>query len=223
MNVSRYFSGKGIWYAFFLCLMIILPLKAWAHVPLFEDQDTTGFDNALKVTKVKGSNAIYARLESPEDIDFYSVEVKEPMRFYANVIVPLSRGYEDFYPVFAVLGPGLPGPESRVPFELPEGYGAVVVRAEPVNERPTFHEPASRTDYYRGIPAFDRQVTQAGTYYIVVWHPECNSGSYVVSYGRGEKWGIRDIMGVFGAIKKVRSSDWIIGMKKPDPGFICEH
>ncbi len=205
-------------------LILAFSAVAWSHVPIFEDKDIKGFDDALAVNRVDGSHAIYAKLDTPEDVDFFSVEVKEPMRFYANIIVPLSEGYEDYYPVFAVLGPGLPSPGPGLPFEPPEGYGAVLVQAEPGagDERPVFHEHFSNTFYYRGIPSFDREVTHAGTYYIVVWHTRCEPGSYVVSYGRGEKWSLKDMKGLFSQMKVIKSGLWIIDRAGIGSDFACE-
>jgi len=85
------------------------------------------------------------------------------------------------------VGPGLPAPAEKMPFPVPEGYGAVVVNNTPPGEkRPTFYEPFSGETYY-DAPAFDQQVSTTGTWYIYYWDPYKMGGDYVAILGFQEK------------------------------------
>jgi hypothetical protein len=73
---------------------------------------------------VEKSIAVYASLESDDDVDVYTFTVAEGERVQANVLVPQCMEYQGFYPALALVGPGLPDPEQPLPqwlcLEFPE-------------------------------------------------------------------------------------------------------
>jgi hypothetical protein len=216
--------NKSSLMAMALTAILAVPFAANAHKPMFDDPDSTGFDHATKVPDPAISWAVYADLNSCADVDFYSFEVKKPMTLYAGLIVPKRDDYAAFYPVYAIVGPGLPAPApgTKLPFQPPKGYGVVVMNAAPSNPRPEFYEPFSKTSYYKGIPDFRRDVTQTGTYYMVVWDPAGEWGSYTATVGMAEKWGWRDLGPTIKAVKKIKNGDWIIKPGKPDTTKGCK-
>jgi hypothetical protein len=95
---------------------------------------------------------------------------------------------EKFLPSLAVVGPGLPVAGEKLPFTVPQGYGAIVVNNTPPGvKRPTFFEPFSGTEYY-DAPAFDQTVATAGKWYIYYWDPYKMGGDYVAILGFREKY-----------------------------------
>jgi len=189
-------------------LMVMLPAIVLSHQGLYEEKDTAGFNDALVLPKPAVSYAVYMRLDHSGDVDFVSFKVDAAMPIEVSLLVPQRSEFLDYYPVFAVVGPGLPAPELEVPFELPVGYGAVVMKSEPQAEREKFHEPFSNTRYYRGFKIFKKEMAEPGTYYIVVWHPEGEYGDYVVIYGEKESFTPKEMLNTYRVISKVWSGNW---------------
>ncbi|HDS58711.1 MAG TPA: hypothetical protein ENN54_00220 [Thermoplasmatales archaeon] len=182
-----------------LILLVVLGLECGAHVPYLEHQDYTEEAPFVVRRSIEQSIAVYAWLENDgihacEDIDVYRFEISEPARVYIEGIVPVCRQYEEFVPWFALAGPGLPQPQQEVPFDIPEGYGAVVVEnVAPGEERETFYEPFGGKSYYKS-PVFDRVMNQSGTYYVYYWDPYERGGDYVAVLGRQEIFRFWDIV-----------------------------
>ena len=136
---------------------------------------------------IENAKAVYARLEPPTDIDVYSFLVTQPVHVHARAFVPLVPGLEQFLPNLAVVGPGLPETQEKLPFTLPAGYGAVVIKnTPPGKKRPVFYEPFSGTEYY-DAPAFDQKATTPGTWYVYYWDPYGMGGQYVAILGFRER------------------------------------
>ena len=80
----------------------------------------------------------------------------------------------NFTPWFALVGPGLPAPNQTLPFNLPQGYGAIVKEdLPPGHHREKFYEPFGGKWYYQG-PKFDQTMNISGTYYVYYWDPLSN-------------------------------------------------
>ena len=121
---------------------------AAAHVPYIERSDYSE-DKPFYVWKmIEKSKAFYAWLENDvdtpsEDIDVYKFKINnKPKNVYIEIIVPVIENYyENFVPWFALVGPNLPSPNQELPFEIPEGYGAIIKEnVEQGVERETFYE-----------------------------------------------------------------------------------
>jgi hypothetical protein len=140
---------KNLTLFFLLVFLGIIVPPVQAHVPYIELLDYSEKRPFIITDSVENSKSIYAWFESPTDIDVYTFEVTDPVRLFANAIVPVCPGYEDLLPWLAVVGPGLPASEEELPFSLPEGYGAVVVEnLAPGEPRETFYEFFGAKYYY---------------------------------------------------------------------------
>ena len=176
-------------------LLFISPCIA-AHVPYFEHRDFTETKPYYVWKNVEQSKAFYAWLETGEDIDVYSFKVNsQSIRVYAELIVPVIDDiYEEFVPWFALVGPGLPEYNESLPFEIPGGYGIIVMEnVAPGENRTTFYEFFGGKSYYEG-PVLDINVSEEGTYYIVCWDPYETGGDYVFVLGKKEIFGPFDIL-----------------------------
>ncbi len=90
-------------------------------------------------------------------------------------------------------GPGLPDPDVLLPFELPDGYGAIVMpNVAPGEVRETFYEPFGGKSYYSG-PVLDIELEIPGVYYVYYWDPYQIGGDYVGVLGGEEIWNPKDI------------------------------
>lgn len=184
--------------------MIIIILSAGfsvsAHVPYFEHFDFSEEKPFIVRKIITQSKAVYSWLENDsvnpcEDIDVYKLTIKRPVRLYLELIVPVIDDiYEDFVPWYALVGPGLPDPGQTLPFDILEGYGAIVMEnVEPGTPRETFYEPFGNKSYYEG-PVFKEKLNETGIYYVYCWDPYKQGGDYTIVIGDLEIWGPLDII-----------------------------
>jgi hypothetical protein len=185
----------------FLLGILFFSNIASAHVPYFEHRDLTEEKPFIVGKRPEQSKAIYAWLETDfenpcKDIDVYTFEIKdEPILVYIEIIVPVvDEFYKDFVPWYALVGPDLPEPSIELPFEIPDGYGAIIKEnVEPGTERETFYEPFGGKSYYSG-PIFEQEISKPGTYYVYSWDPYESGGDYTMVLGKGEFFGFLDII-----------------------------
>lgn len=163
-----------------------------AHVPYIENEDYSAERPFVVTDSIENSKAVYAWFETGADVDVYAFEVSEPVTVYAQALVIACPYLEELLPWFAVVGPGLPVADEALPFELPAGCGAVVVKNKnPGEERDTFFEPFSAKTYFDG-PEFSREVATPGTWYVYYWDPHNIGGDYVAVLGLKESFSILD-------------------------------
>ena len=167
-----------------------------AHVPYIERTDYSADDPFYVWKMIEKSKAFYCWLQGSDDIDAFMFNVrKRPVNIYVELIVPVANGfYQDFVPWYALIGPGLPELDQSVPFEIPEGYGGIIMEnVLPGMPRETFLEPFGGKFYYKG-PILDENISQPGTYYLYCWDPYEMGGDYVLVIGKGEFFGPIDII-----------------------------
>lgn len=211
---SRKETMKNILSILFAVFLVILvgSGQVLAHVPYLETTDYSE-ENPFEIPRsIRQSLAAYSWLEFDgdytEDIDVYTFEIKPPRgaNVFIESLVPVCVGYEDFLPWFAIVGAGLPDPGMEFPFDIPEGYGAIVVEnVEPGEERPQFYEPFGNKSYYEG-PEFE-QVLPQGSYTVYFWDPYALGGDYVAVFGDKELWGILDIIRALIETPKIRRGE----------------
>ena len=184
-----------------IVIFLLLGTTVVAHVPYLELRDYSEGKPFAVRKLVQQSKAVYAWLKNDgvnpcEDIDVYKFKIKnKPINVYIELIVPVYEDYyEEYVPWYALVGPDLPDPTIDPPFEIPEGYGAIIMEnVEPGEERDTFYEPFGNKSYYKG-PIFEETFNVSGTYYIYVWDPHEQGGDYVLVIGRKEIFLISDII-----------------------------
>jgi hypothetical protein len=182
-------------------IILLTSIIASAHVPYIERSDYSEQNPKIVWKMIEFSKAFYSWLENDginpcEDIDVFKFKIRSnPKNVYIELIVPVfEEYYKDFFPWFALVGPNLPPPDQELPFDLPDGYGAIVEEnVEPGTERETFYEPFGGKSYYYG-PILDMNISEPGTYYIYCWDPYQQGGDYVLVIGKGEFFGPIDII-----------------------------
>lgn len=154
-----------------------------AHQPFFEDEDFTA-KNPRYVENPSVSLAIYATLESRDDVDYYTFDARAGESIFIKITIPVIEGQELFVPEMAMMGPGLDAADLPAQVQRPAGTGAVIIPriTGPVPEN---LEPFSRTRYW------ERQeqsvtVPEDGRYTVAVWHPDAEVGRYVFVIGTRE-------------------------------------
>lgn len=188
--------------SFVLCFVLCAySLPALGHMPSIERRDFTEKRPFRVMGTIEKGQAIYAWLSSGSDIDVYRFTVTQreldkkgavQLRVRANM--PACEGAPEFLPWLAVAGPGLPPPEEAVPFTLPGGYGAVVVKnTEPGQERTFFFEQYSRKSYYI-MDNYEMEITEPGTWYLYYWDPYGRGGDYLAVWGVYDGFGPGDLL-----------------------------
>jgi hypothetical protein len=180
-----------------------LSLPAYAHNPIFEETDTSSYSNALLIPDPDISYAHYGFLDSTYDIDYYYFDLKGKLNVSSQLNVPKNVKYEDFYPTYVIIGPGIDYRPEGLPFELPDGYGALAFDTGTMGSRDEFYEPFSGITYYRSPKNYTTFETP-GRYYIVVYDKEQKKGDYVIAVGDKESFSIWDIPRVIIAVIKLR-------------------
>ena len=183
--------------------------QSWAHVPYLEHNDFSAKRPFTVEYSIEQSLAVYAWLEkndlgNSEDIDVFVFRIDGPTNVYLEVLVPVCQGYEEFFPQFALVGPGLPEAKAPIPFDIPSDYGIVVIQnVTPGEPRDTFYEFFGGKSYYKG-PVFEENITIPGTYYVYFWDPHQKGGDYVAVLGKKESWRFRDIIQAFRYTPQIR-------------------
>jgi hypothetical protein len=157
-----------------------------AHQPYFEEEDIEA-GNPWKIEDPSISTALYATLESRHDVDYFTFEGLAREVILLEITIPQIEGQEDFAPMMALMGPGLPGADLPDEVTVPEGDGVLLIEP-PTGPAPTFYEPFSRTSYWERQ---EQRVTLpgGGQYTVAVWHPGGEVGRYVFVIGEKEVLG----------------------------------
>ncbi len=172
---------------FFLGILLAAT-PVWAHQPFFEETDIPP-DRPWRISDPSASTAIYATLESAQDVDVFAFDGRAGQEVYFFIVIPQIPGQENFAPTMALVGPGLPKGAGTLPMvvSLAEDEGVEVI-PPPEGPPSTFFEPFTRTSYW------ERQertvlLPANGLYRVVVWHSGGQVGRYVFTVGREERLG----------------------------------
>jgi hypothetical protein len=177
----------------FIFFMTLSSLSA--HVPYLEHRDYSEENPAEIRDSVENSKAFYSWFETGTDVDVYTFQFRRKADFYGEVLVPVCPEYENLLPWFALVGPGLPPIQVDVPFNVPPGYGGIVVEnLEPGEPRDTFYEPFGGKSYYEGKETLELEISEPGVWYIYYWDPYEIGGDYVAVVGRREVFKPKDIL-----------------------------
>ncbi len=171
-------------------LLIILGVAIFAspsmgHQPFFEEKDITA-DAPWQIRDPTISTAIYATLDSPDDVDYYTFNGSSGQSILLSITIPQIAGQENFTPAMALMGPGLPPGELPKNIVKPQQYG-VQILPPPENATP-FYEPFSRTSYWTRQEQYVN-LTANGSYLVAVWDEKGQMGRYVFVIGDKEVLG----------------------------------
>ena len=157
---------------------------ARAHQPFFEEDDTNQ-ETPMVVRDPTISTAVYATLETNEDVDYFTFSAAKGSRILVAITIPQIEGQQEFAPTLAVVGPGLPEGllPARIRSEDYSGFGAITIA--PVSPR-DFFEPYSRTSYWSRQSEYV-EIPRDDNYIVVVWHDSKDrTGRYVLVIGERE-------------------------------------
>jgi hypothetical protein len=166
-----------------VALSLFLASAAFGHYPIVEKRHDKNAIIDLRDPTVQ-SVAVYGRLSTPDEVDLYRFSAATEQEIPVEALVPIRRGSEFFRPAVAFLTKG--GDELEVPFEVPDGYGGLIIPA-PEGTRPTFFEPFSLERMYHGTE--QKVSVKPGTvYYLAVFDPNSYMGDYSLGIGTVENF-----------------------------------
>jgi hypothetical protein len=164
-------------------LLLLTASLALAHYPIIEKRHDQNAIIDLRDPTAQ-SVAVYGRLSTPDEVDLYRFSAAKEQSIPVEALVPIRRGSERFRPCVAFLSKG--GEELELPFDIPDGYGGVIIAA-PEGQRETFFEPFSLERMYHGT---ERKfpVKPGAVYYIAVYDPSSYMGDYSLGIGTEENF-----------------------------------
>lgn len=190
---------------------LLFTAKVSAHIPLDTDAAATR-EVPVEVEDHKISWAAYNILEDEDEVHYYRFSASAGEEIYASMLVPRLERLENYHPDYALIGPGLENNYSGMSSEeiksrlIIEGGEGVIVQSyerDVGEESETFFEHFTRTEYWTRQES-TIAAPETGTYYLAVFSRQNQTGKYVFSIGRQEKWGISDIIRLPGIWWNVR-------------------
>jgi MYXO-CTERM domain-containing protein len=165
---------------------------AQAHKPSYGGTDLYGsVEDPYVVDDIDVSIVVYHQVTCRSEQLWLEVEaLEDETPLYVQLGVPVIDRLTEYRPSLAVLAPGLPAPTGELPFEVPQGFGALVFDTAEVAEPDSFYEPFSQTDSW--VLHEDTIPVPAGVSYVVAWHPEHRTGKLWVASGTVEDFGPED-------------------------------
>lgn len=164
---------------------------AFAHRPLFTKDPATGPETAIQLADPQISQVVYRELTEKTPQVWLTFTVPENFELFFQIGVPVIERLKEFRPSVALIGPGLP--QTELPFELPEGMGALVFATQDVNNPSFFHEHFTGTDSWI-LRSETVRLVKAGRYYLVAFSPQNQPGKLWVAVGTKESFTALDLL-----------------------------
>lgn len=167
------------------------PQTARAEVPILETNAPGGdyglFEGGQYVPEPWFMWFVLGELSSAGDVDMAKFDYQAGDRFKAEIFIPGHQALREFNPYLALIGPGLPRPREPLPFEIPEGMGAIVAASDG-----TF----DYFDIFTQMVYFPRAkieviMPQTGRYYVAVWGEPVGMARYALDIGIMENFAPR--------------------------------
>ncbi|NKB15966.1 MAG: hypothetical protein HC774_02100, partial [Sphingomonadales bacterium] len=114
------------------------------------------------------------------DIDVSAFDYPAGQRFKAEMFIPAHDDLKDFSPDIALVGPGLPLPKEPLPFEIPQGMGAVIARSDSTY---AYFDIFTQMTYYPRAKIEIEKMPQSARYYMVVFGKPVGRSLYALDIG----------------------------------------
>lgn len=211
------------WYVMsVVLLMLSLVLPAHAHKPFFSGDHST-VEDAWLVPDPEVSIVLYQEVTCELPQLWMSLDGEADFPLYIQLGVPVIDRLSDYRPSVALVGPGLPDPESDLPFELPEGSGILVFDSEDVDQPGDFYEPFTQTDSWIVVEE-TVVLPEGGQAWLVAWDPGGQTGKLWVATGTVEDFTdveTADFIEWSALVKDFHEVDPVVQAAAP-PERVCE-
>lgn len=171
-------------------IIVSIAQSAGAHKPFFSDGQYNGPETAYAIDDIEISIVLYHEVTCESQAVWMHFDNKAGDLLYHQIGVPHIDRMADYRPVLAVVAPGLE--LDDVPFDVPEGMGAKILRTSWVTEPEEFLEPFTSTrSWILNDSLIELPVDGEG--YVVAWNPEGVTGKLWVAVGTVEDFTTEDI------------------------------
>lgn len=178
-----------------------LAFHAHAHKPVAIDGGATSITNAHEVADPAVSLVGYHQASPNAPELWFTFDADPNTTLTLQLGVPKIDRYAGIRPAMALVGPDLP--VADLPFDLPDGYGAVVFRTE--GQQPElFYEEFTGTSSWRFEPVH-AEVSVQGRYYLVGFVPSGENAKFWMALGETESFGLADLISLPGTLVAVRT------------------
>lgn len=168
--------------------LLLLPL-AHGHQPATADADVDIADPYI-------SYAMTGSFDRGDEVFSFRLDYDRGFALPFELLTEKRAGQEEFRPMYAVVGPGLPLPDEATRVALPkspaEGLGVFLDRNDDP-ERLVVFESVMRRFYWSSEAT--ALALDPGVYELWVWSPEGDTGDFVLGFGVEE-----DFSGGYGAL-----------------------
>ena len=176
---------------------------AEAHRPAFPDGLNKSADTAFQLDDIDISQAIYQVLDENEQVwlSFYPEKSNSKIATI-QLGIPVLEETKLFRPKVALLSPNLK--QIDLPFETPDGFGAIVYESDdgiPIRE---FHEPFTNTNSWILIED-EFEILENGIHYVVIFSETNQSGKFWFATGTREVFDFSSRSELNENISKVKS------------------
>lgn len=191
-----------------LVFTLSLSINVYGHKPLDTSKSATR-DNPILIKNHKISCVAYNKLTTEDDVDYYKLSsVKKGELIYASILVPRIDRLDTYEPVIGIIGPdlnvdwnGLNKEKIEGLLEIDDNEGVIIKKND--KKEKVFFEPFTQTSYWEK-QEIDVLAPVDGVYYIAVFSIQNIADKYVLSVGKKEDWGIKDLVKMPGIWWNVR-------------------
>jgi len=165
-------------------LALGLILTAHAHKPAFSGEYDSP-DVAWQVQDPEISIVLYQDITCELPQVWLTLDGEAGFPLYIQLGVPVIERLKDYRPSIALVAPGLPAPDTDLPFDLPDGTGIMLFDTDNVDEPGDFFEPFTQTDSWILV---EETITlpETGQAWLVAWDPGQQTGKLWVATGTVE-------------------------------------
>ena len=193
--LMKHHSSNGLWWLTTSKVLLGLTLSlivsfcfpsstAEAHRPSFPDGFNKSPNSAFQLGDIDISQAIYQVLKEDEQL-WLSFDPKSSSTKTANIQlgIPVLEETESFRPNVALFGQNLG--KIGLPFDIPDGFGAILYETNSDGQIKKLHEPFTNTDSW--ILIEDKfEITETEIHYIVIFSKTNQTGKFWFATGSKE-------------------------------------
>ena len=178
-------------------LVATAPLQASAEMFRFKDVPQDSVATARIVDDVIPRQRFFGRLNTKDDVDYFTMTVKQGTKIDLLLETPVADG--DFSPTLTLFGPGLPAPTEDPTIDIGDTNGAIVAHA--ADERDTRFDQFLLTTFDEG-PTVTVDAPKTATYAIAIRDPKGGTGRYVLHLGTDASFRWDELwQGIVGTLK----------------------
>lgn len=193
----------AIFCIFLVLMMIIVPTPVFAHKLIPTDGGNSQIKTALVIPDPIVSWAMYEELNG--GVLYYKFDAKKGDRLYTSIVIPKLNELENFTPSLAFIAPSfsvklleelqLIDSHQNFPFDIPDGYDAIVFDYDGVLPSSEFYEPFGQITYWER-QEINLIIPVDSIYYLAVFDSTNQNGKLALAVGYVEDFSAIDFLTV---------------------------